>query len=399
MPPGPQPHHAQISGGNPLLNAPAASALLALVAQLRGSTTHADVNSLHTHVAQEIRNFESGARALGLSPETVLAARYALCSLLDETVLSTPGGADSAWANQTLLIEFHKEAWGGEKYFQILERLLQEPARNLDLLEFMYLCLALGFEGKYRVQERGRDALEQVKDNLYRVIRNYRGDFERGLSPHWRGIEDRRNKLARFVPLWVIGVGALALIIAMYAGFFTILEARSHPVYLQVRELGGASRVVVDRRQSAPLQQAFDLREHLGDEERNGIIALTPRDDPDTVIVFGAGLFRSGSAIVEESSYPLLRRIADVVAQAPPGTILVTGHTDSMPIRFGSNRALSEQRAQAVVQILEEYLGAQTRLVGEGRGETQAIAPNDSAANRARNRRVEITLLSLQGRR
>ena len=397
MAPGPLPHPAPISGGNALVNTPAASSLLALVGQLRGSTTHPDVSSLHAHVAQEIRNFENEARAVGLSPETVLAARYALCSLLDETVLSTPWGADSPWAHQTLLIGFHKEAWGGEKYFQILERLLQQPANNLDLLEFMYLCLALGFEGKYRVQERGRDALEQVKDNLYRVIRNYRGDFERGLSPHWRGVEDRRNKLARFVPLWVIGAGALALIIAMYAGFFTILEARSHPVYTQVRELGGPSRVMVDRGPK-PLQQAFDLREHLGAEERTGVIALTPAESPDTVVVYGTGLFASGSSTVEASSYPLLRRIAEVVALAPPGTVLVTGHTDSMPIRFGSNVALSEQRAQAVVQILREYLGAKTRLVGEGRGATQAIAPNDSAANRARNRRVEVTLISLQGR-
>ena len=228
MPPGPQPHHAQISGGNPLLNTPAASALLALVAQLRGSTTHADVNTLHTHVAQEIRNFESGARALGLSPETVLAARYALCSLLDETVLSTPWGADSPWANQTLLIEFHKEAWGGEKYFQILERLLQEPARNLDLLEFMYLCLALGFEGKYRVQERGRDALEQVKDNLYRVIRNYRGDFERGLSPHWRGIEEEwkhKEPLTRLIGEIIEAIGSSRTLIdsmTVKGGFATV---------------------------------------------------------------------------------------------------------------------------------------------------------------------------------
>ena len=138
-------------GGNGLLNA--AGPLFALVSQLRASVSHPDPLSLQAHVAQEIVNFEAKARQ-SEPPEQVLAARYALCTLLDETALSTPWGNESQWAAQTLLVRFHNEARGGEKFFQILERLTQDPARNLNLLELLYVCLALGFEGKFRLQPR-----------------------------------------------------------------------------------------------------------------------------------------------------------------------------------------------------------------------------------------------------
>src|SRR5690606_2760817 len=104
----------------------------------------------------------------------------------------------------SLLSQFHNETWGGEKFFLMLDRAIREPARNLALLEFLYVCLALGFEGKYRVLERGRAQLDQVRDNLYRTLRQVRGEYERELSPHWRGVEDRRSRLARFVPLWAV---------------------------------------------------------------------------------------------------------------------------------------------------------------------------------------------------
>ena len=83
------------------------------------------------------------------------AARYVLCAGLDEAVLSTPWGAQSEWAQHPLLVALHREAWGGEKFFEMLDRISTDPARYLDLMELQYLCLALGFGGKYQVHERG----------------------------------------------------------------------------------------------------------------------------------------------------------------------------------------------------------------------------------------------------
>src|SRR5688572_26960810 len=141
------------AGLNPLVQA--ASPLLLLAGQLRGTLSSPDLPGLRRFTLDEIRRFEERARSSGVPNETVLAARYALCAALDEAVLSTPWGAQGEWAQQPLLVALHREAWGGEKFFEMLDRISQDPNRHIDLMELQYLCIALGFNGKYQVLERG----------------------------------------------------------------------------------------------------------------------------------------------------------------------------------------------------------------------------------------------------
>ena len=76
-------------------------------------------------------------------------------------------------------------------------------------------------------------------------------------------------------------------------------------------------------------------------------------------------------------------------------SILVTGHTDKIPIRtlkFPSNWHLSDARAKSVVALMSESVGDSNKLVAEGRADTELIAPGDSAADHQRNRRIEIKI-------
>lgn len=216
------------SGLNPLVNA--AATLLAVFDKTRGAMHHPDVAGLHRRLAAEIREFDQKTRDLGVKPEIALAARYLLCSVVDEAVLHTPWGDQSAWGQRTLLRIYHGETSGGEKSFLILERLLQSPAENVDILELFYICLSLGFEGKYRLLNRGRDHLELLRDNLYRTIRNQRGDFERSLSPSWRGLGQVRRNLAEYVPMWVIVSVFCALLLSGFTGFSYWMRSQSDPV-------------------------------------------------------------------------------------------------------------------------------------------------------------------------
>src|SRR6185312_4319695 len=124
---GPAPSVAEFisTGRNPLLQA--AGPLLVLAGRLRGQIANADVESLRRQCVQEVRDFEGRCRSAGVPDADVLAGRYALCTVLDEAVLNTPWGAQSGWAGQSLLVTFHREAQGGEKFFQLLDRLLGEP--------------------------------------------------------------------------------------------------------------------------------------------------------------------------------------------------------------------------------------------------------------------------------
>ena len=166
-----------------------------------------------------------------------MIARYLLCTMLDEAVLNTPWGAESAWTQRSLLATFHKETAGGEKFFAILDRLRNSPAENIDALELIYICLSLGYEGKYRVISRGRDQLEQLRDDIFYIIRSYRGEYERSLSPCWQGLASGRSSLSNYVPMWVVASVVVGLMALTYSGFRYWLDQSSSVVTEQLVEI------------------------------------------------------------------------------------------------------------------------------------------------------------------
>lgn len=223
------------SGLNPIVNA--ASTLIAVFEKTHQSMSHADVGGLHQGLTNEIRLFENKLKEIGVKPEIVLSARYCVCTALDEAVLNTPWGTESGWSQRSLLSVFHNETAGGEKFFLILERMREYPAENIDLLELLYLFLSLGFEGKYRVINRGRDMIEQLRDELYSIIRRQRGEFERSLSPSWQGLGNTRNSLTSYLPFWVVASVLAAVLFLSYSGFRVWMLESSTPVIAKLEEI------------------------------------------------------------------------------------------------------------------------------------------------------------------
>jgi len=108
-------------------------------------------------------------------------------------------------------------------------------------------------------------------------------------------------------------------------------------------------------------------------------------------------VFASGSGDVSGNFRGLLERIGDAL-KTVPGKVIVIGHTDDtrpgLSARFPSNYELSKARALAVRDLLAERAGPASRYSVEGRGDSNPLVANDSPAARARNRRVEIILLT-----
>ncbi len=223
------------NGLNPLVNA--ASTLIAVFEKTHKSMSHPNVGGLHQRLVNEIKAFETKAKEKGIKPEIVLSARYILCTVLDEAVLNTPWGAESAWTQRTLLSMFHNETAGGEKFFLILDRMRDMPAENLYILEMIYIFLSLGYEGKYRVIHRGKEALEQIRDELFRIIRNHRGEYERSLSPSWHGLGRIKNSLAEYIPMWVVASVVGGVLLLSYSGFRYWLYQSSAPVAQQLTNI------------------------------------------------------------------------------------------------------------------------------------------------------------------
>ena len=163
--------------------------------------------------------FDRGVLRGEARPQEVVGARYVLCSLVDETVLSTPWGAQSPWAAKTMLSVFHRETWGGEKVFVILDRIKAKPARYLHLLELVDVCLALGFRGRYEVLDNGLFQLEDLRGEVWRLVQAQRNLALRPLAPEPL-TERGQSSLRRYVPLWMVflavGLGSVVLYGALH---------------------------------------------------------------------------------------------------------------------------------------------------------------------------------------
>jgi len=231
------PHVDLIAQGglNPLVNA--ASTLLAVFYKTRDSMSHPNIASLRRQLENEITLFDTNAREAGIKPEVILSARYILCAILDEAVLNTPWGAESAWNQRTLLSHFHNETAGGEKFFMIVDKMRHSSAENIDFIELSYICISLGFEGKYRVISRGREALEQMRDDLFQIIRNHRGEYERTLSSNWQGLGVDGRSLSSHIPLWVTVSVVGALMAMSYTGARYWMHHTTQPVTQELVEI------------------------------------------------------------------------------------------------------------------------------------------------------------------
>ena len=104
--------------------------------------------------------------------------------------------------------------------------------------------------------------------------------------------------------------------------------------------------------------------------------------------------FDAGGVDPEDKVRPVLLSIAAVLDKLP-GAIVVTGHADSTPSahkRYASNKELSAARAESAAKVMAAKLGDPKRLTSEGASDAQPLVPNDTAENRAKNRRIVIVL-------
>jgi type VI secretion system protein ImpK len=379
------------AGLNPLVRA--ANPLLGLVPPLRRMASHPDVEALRMQLIQAIKSFEASAKTARVEHDQIAAARYALCTLLDETISSTPWGGGGVWASRSLLVAFHNEAFGGEKFFLILQKLSQSPKANVDALELMYLCLALGLEGRYRVIDNGRSQLDALRERLQQLIAQQRAPVEAELSPHWKGATGKGEPLWRMVPVWIMAAAAAVILIVLQLVLGHRLGSASDPVFANLLSLKTATA-------AAPAQPAPAvprLAGFLAPEIAQGLVTVVDSADRSVVTLRGDGVFASGSGDVSGAYLGLLGRIGDAL-KTVPGKVIVVGHTDNtkpgLTASFPSNYELSKARATAVRDLLAERAGAGTRYSVEGRGDSEPLATNDTPAGRSRNRRVEIVLLT-----
>ncbi len=129
-----------------------------------------DIATVRTRLISDIDRFENKAIQCFGDQRQITAARYLLCSFIDEIVATSPWGAAHSWGAESLLSYFHNETYGGDGFFKLLESAQRQPQLYLDLLELMYVCLSLGFTGRYKVDSDGATKLESMREVLMTTI-------------------------------------------------------------------------------------------------------------------------------------------------------------------------------------------------------------------------------------
>lgn len=151
-----------------------------------------------------------------------------------------------------------------------------------------------------------------------------------------------------------------------------------------------------ERERDATLDHFSRIRVALKDEIENGSVSVQMEGTKIIIQILEKASFESGMADVRADFLPVLSKISGLIDRNS-GQVTVSGHTDNVPIsntRFRSNWDLSTSRAVSVAhEMLKNDAIEPGRFVVTGHADTRPRAANDTAENRAKNRRVEISIV------
>ncbi|AIR85971.1 type IVB secretion system protein IcmH/DotU [Pantoea rwandensis] len=382
-----------IVAGNDNLLLNAAAPILNAVVRIRQAATHDDPAGLRQLLIEEIRQFEYRCKQAGLPFEMIIGARYCLCSVLDEAAAQTPWGTRGVWSGNGMLVTFHNESWGGEKVFQLLSRVSQSPQQHLWLLELIHYCLLLGYEGRYRGSDNGRAQCEGIRKRLAQLIQETRPSTANPAAPLVE-VHPLVSRLTRpMVPLWACAMLAALIACLIYSGLNWRLGNAAEPLLRAIYQTP-LPQIMPGRRPTSP-QALLDLHQRLNDVIAAGQLEVSDGAFGSKVIIPADKLFSPDGTVVNQVGRALLAHVASAM-KTVKGTVLVSVYTDNSPVdgRFASSYEFSFARARAVTQLLNPQLAEGHSVKAEGRGDSNPLLPNDSNENRARNRRVEITLFA-----
>jgi type VI secretion system protein ImpK len=196
--------------------------LFLIVIRMREAEDLGDPASLRKLIGYFLDLFEKNCKAIGITQDSISEAKYALVALIDETVLSVPGICRDYWFTRPLQLDLFSDNIAGEEFYNKLQKMQLEIERKKDVLEIYYICLSLGFEGKYKLYNA--EERITIMDELGRKIRRTRIRSTSGISPHGGRTDTiKRRKSGGFLfPIWLAAILIIGSIAALYSSLFII---------------------------------------------------------------------------------------------------------------------------------------------------------------------------------
>ena len=182
-------------------------------------------NDLRPKIAAMLTDFENRAERYRFSSKITQVSKFALAAFVDETVLSSNFNLKDEWEKNPLQLEYFGESLAGNKFFEKLAAMIKQVDVTADAVEIYYVCMLLGFKGRYGVYEKERllQIMQETANALVKAgkIRHVE------LSPHWLANDQPEPPKPRKMPTWakITALGGLGFAFIVYLVMFLVVTS------------------------------------------------------------------------------------------------------------------------------------------------------------------------------
>ncbi len=212
-----------------------ASECFILVLQLRATNIYGDAGVFKNKVSDMFLSFEQKARNSGYDNEEILQAKFALIAFLDESIISSAWEQKNEWLTEPLQLKIFNTFNAGEEFFININNLRQRTASNKDVLEIYYVCLILGFKGKFQLQSP--ENLRRVIDDLNIELHPEMYNAIDSISPNAKPLDNYYQSSNKGIPIWIFPLGAIAFSIIFYLIFSLLISGKASNVVESLKNL------------------------------------------------------------------------------------------------------------------------------------------------------------------
>lgn len=223
---------------NPLVAA--AGPLLSLLERLCVSPSLPNISSIRENIEHELRAFHSRLNGKAYAEELDAIAHYLLCATIDELLGKSYLRVYGKPAEFQAFTPLSYDNIGPEeRFFDIINHIKERPNQYLDLIELAYYCLIAGFEGKQHQRPDGRFILDNLIDELYQLIQQYRVNKSHALFKETKKMTAPPNGHKQLI---TIGLLSFGLLLTSYFISYSLLENKAkavqfgHPVIAKLDE-------------------------------------------------------------------------------------------------------------------------------------------------------------------
>lgn len=206
-------------GGNDLVDF--AAPIFDLILRLKAGIVQPS-NSLRPTIVGHLQEFEERAAKHRISDKIVQVAKFGLAAFVDEVFLTSNFPLKEDWERYPLQLEFFGEQLAGNKFYDKLEAMLKQIDVTADAVEIYYVCLLLGFKGKYAVYEQDKllSTMQRTADALVKSGKIKQVE----LSPHWLVQDQPVAPERKGMPAWakIAAFGGLGFAVVVYLVMFLL---------------------------------------------------------------------------------------------------------------------------------------------------------------------------------